>query len=158
MNCLLQGPVYSVIEFSQIAKDLDQTEQMRMSEQGINSPEYQRFMAQPSNNMDDTGFFSIQVIIKALELWQLEMIQFNSSDVFARRCTHDPTFPDAYIINMESHWFCLRKLDGIWFNLDSLLDQPKFMSNLYIGEYLQQMAQEGYTIYTIKGDLSRVKV
>uniref|UniRef100_A0A8I3X2H3 Ataxin-3 homolog n=1 Tax=Callithrix jacchus TaxID=9483 RepID=A0A8I3X2H3_CALJA len=49
LNNLLQGEYFSPVELSSIAHQLDEEERMRMAEGG-----------QPSGNMDDSGFFSIQ--------------------------------------------------------------------------------------------------
>ena len=35
---------------------------------------------QPSSNMDDSGYFSVQVISKALRVWGLELLPFGSND------------------------------------------------------------------------------
>lgn len=40
-----------------------------MAESGEESEEYRNFLKQPSGNMDDSGFFSIQVISKALQVY-----------------------------------------------------------------------------------------
>ena len=62
LNALLQGPYYTAVDLADLAKQLDEAERQRMSEgNDPDSEEYRRFMAQPSANMDDTGFFSVQV-------------------------------------------------------------------------------------------------
>lgn len=125
-------------------------------------------MQQPSGNMDDTGFFSVQVISQALILWNLELIPLYSSDEYARKSREDPTHVSVYIFNMESHWFCIRRFTSTnenftsegasapptsWFNLNSLLSRPEFMSSLYLTEYLKQMREEGYSIFVVRGEL-----
>lgn len=115
--------------------------------------------------MDDTGFFSVQVISRALALWNLELIPLNSTDEYATRIRNDPTNAQAFIFNMESHWFCVRRFQNIktgpniaakhsyaFFNLNSLLSQPEYMSSLYLTEYLKQMLNEGYSIFVVKGE------
>lgn len=116
-------------------------------------------MQQPSGNMDDTGFFSVQVISRALTLWNVEMIPLHSSDEYAQHCRDNLTRVRAYILNMESHWFCLRRFSPedspltLWFNLNSLFAKPEFMSSSYLIEYLSQMEKEGYSIFIVKGEL-----
>ena len=153
LNFALQGPYFSAIDLAELARKLDEDERQKMAENGMESPEYRRFMQQPSGNMDDTGFFSVQVISSALALWSLELIPLNSSDPLARACRHDPTQVTAYIFHMENHWFCIRRFNDVWFNLNSLLKRPKYMSSLYLTEYLQQMEQEGYMVFIVKGEL-----
>ncbi|XP_061467962.1 ataxin-3 isoform X5 [Rhineura floridana] len=59
LNNLLQGEYFSPVELSSIAQQLDEEERIRMAEGGVSSEEYRTFL-QPSVNMDDSGFFSIQ--------------------------------------------------------------------------------------------------
>eukprot|EP00075_Anas_platyrhynchos_P022781 XP_027312034.1 ataxin-3-like [Anas platyrhynchos] len=63
LNNLLQGEYFSPVELSSIAQQLDEEERMRMAEGGVSSEEYRTFLQQPSVNMDDSGFFSIQVSV-----------------------------------------------------------------------------------------------
>lgn len=114
--------------------------------------------------MDDTGFFSVQVISKALALWNLDLIPLNSTDSVAVAIRQNATKAQAYIFNMESHWYCIRrfKCDAThrppsnepyaYFNLDSLLSQPDYMSSSFLTEYLLQMQNEGYSIFIVSGD------
>ncbi|XP_075782816.1 ataxin-3 isoform X7 [Pelodiscus sinensis] len=60
LNNLLQGEYFSPVELSSIAQQLDEEERMRMAEGGVSSEEYRTFLQQPSGNMDDSGYFSIQ--------------------------------------------------------------------------------------------------
>uniref|UniRef100_A0A9J7Y5H0 ubiquitinyl hydrolase 1 n=1 Tax=Cyprinus carpio carpio TaxID=630221 RepID=A0A9J7Y5H0_CYPCA len=60
LNNLLQGEYFSPVELSSIAEQLDEEERMRMAEGGVQTEEYRTFLQQPSGNMDDSGFFSIQ--------------------------------------------------------------------------------------------------
>lgn len=154
LNAALQGPYFSAVDLGELASRLDEDERQRMAENGVDSAEYRRFIDQPSENMDDTGYFSVQVISRALALWSLELTPRNSSDALAQRCRNDPSQAAAFIFHQENHWFCIRRFAGdVWFNLNSVLDSPKFMSNIYIAEYLQQMEQEGYMVFIVSGKL-----
>uniref|UniRef100_A0A8C9IST9 ubiquitinyl hydrolase 1 n=1 Tax=Piliocolobus tephrosceles TaxID=591936 RepID=A0A8C9IST9_9PRIM len=66
----------------------------------------------PSGNMDDSGFFSIQVISNALKVWGLELILFNSPEY--QRLRIDPINERSFICNYEEHWFTVRKLGKQW--------------------------------------------
>eukprot|EP00088_Acartia_fossae_P013727 TRINITY_DN17264_c0_g1_i3.p1 TRINITY_DN17264_c0_g1~~TRINITY_DN17264_c0_g1_i3.p1 ORF type:complete len:584 (+),score=150.03 TRINITY_DN17264_c0_g1_i3:187-1752(+) len=103
--------------------------------------------------MDDSGFFSVQVISKALSVWGLELIPYESSDTLATRARQSPLAANAYICNYREHWFTIRRLGTQWFNLNSLLEFPELVSNTYLGEFLAQLRQEGYSIFILKGDL-----
>uniref|UniRef100_A0A3B4B4P0 ubiquitinyl hydrolase 1 n=1 Tax=Periophthalmus magnuspinnatus TaxID=409849 RepID=A0A3B4B4P0_9GOBI len=60
LNNLLQGEYFTPVDLSSIAQQLDEEERIRMAEGGVGSEEYRTFLQQPSGNMDDSGFFSIQ--------------------------------------------------------------------------------------------------
>ncbi|XP_005047576.2 PREDICTED: ataxin-3 [Ficedula albicollis] len=124
---------------------------MRMAEGGVSSEEYRTFLQQPSVNMDDSGFFSIQVISNALKVWGLELILFNSPEY--QRLGIDPINEKSFICNYKEHWFTVRKLGKQWFNLNSLLMGPELISDTYLALFLAQLQQEGYSIFVVKGDL-----
>jgi len=54
----------------------------------------------------------------------------------------------AFILNCDQHWFTLRKFGdsegvGPWFNLNSSLDRPEWVSETYLGALLQQAEADG---------------
>ncbi|XP_053488456.1 ataxin-3 [Ictalurus furcatus] len=151
LNNLLQGEYFTPVDLSSIAHQLDEEERMRMAEGGLLSEEYRTFLQQPSGNMDDSGFFSIQVISNALSVWGLELILFNSREY--QRLTIDPVNEKAFICNYKEHWFTVRKLGHQWFNLNSLLTGPELISDTYLALFLAQLQQEGYSIFVIRGNL-----
>ncbi|TRY69699.1 hypothetical protein DNTS_008908, partial [Danionella cerebrum] len=166
LNNLLQGEYFSPVELSSIAHQLDEEERMRMAEGGVQSVEYQTFLEvhnihkcttdsrllpacltqrcalylqQPSGNMDDSGFFSIQVISNALSVWGLEIILFNSREYQMLRI--DPIHEKAFICNYKEHWFTVRKLGR------------QLISDTYLALFLAQLQQEGYSIFVVRGNL-----
>jgi len=153
LNSLLQGQFYSAVDLAELATELDTMERVRMGEMGEDSPEYQRFIQQPSANMDDSGFFSVQVISRALSVWGLELVPLNSSNPAAVRAKASAISATAYICNYREHWFTIRRLGSQWFNMNSLLEGPELVSNTYLGEFLAQLQQEGYDIFLVTGEL-----
>lgn len=153
LNSLLQGQFYSAIDLGELAAELDTMERRRMAEMGEDSAEYRAFIQQPSANMDDSGFFSVQVISRALSVWGLDLVPRDSSDPAAVRAKSSPIAANAYICNYREHWFAIRRLGNQWFNLNSLLEGPELVSNSYLGEFLAQLQQEGYSIFLVTGTL-----
>ncbi|CAL8272767.1 unnamed protein product [Merluccius merluccius] len=151
LNNLLQGEYFTPVDLSSIAHQLDEEERMRMAEGGMASEEYRTFLQQPSGNMDDSGFFSIQVISNALGVWGLELILFNSREY--QTLMINPIDEKAFICNYKEHWFTIRKLGQQWFNLNSLLTGPELISDTYLALFLAQLQQEGYSIFVIRGNL-----
>ncbi|XP_030855132.1 ataxin-3 isoform X2 [Strongylocentrotus purpuratus] len=151
LNSLLQGSYFSAVDLASIAQDLDDVEGAHMAEGGVDSVEYLRFQEQPSTNMDDSGFFSVQVISKALFVWELVSIPIGSSE--AGIASVYPERECAFICNFREHWLTIRKLGNQWFNLNSLLTGPELISDTYLSMFLAQLQKEGYSIFVIRGSL-----
>ncbi|XP_013400841.1 ataxin-3 isoform X2 [Lingula anatina] len=153
LNALLQGPYFTAVDLAEIARQLDESERRHMAVAGEDSEDYRRFLEQGSTNMDDSGFFSIQVINKALEVWALDMIPYNSPDPVAVGARENPVEQQAFICNFKEHWLSIRKLGHQWFNLNSLLTEPELVSDTFLAMFLMQLQQEGYSIFVITGHL-----
>jgi hypothetical protein len=71
----------------------------------------------------------------------------------------------AFILNLEQHWFTLRRfgdadpvidLDeghGLWFNLNSFLKSPEWISRTHLGMLIQQLEAEG--MFLVLGGMCR---
>uniref|UniRef100_A0A2K5F648 ubiquitinyl hydrolase 1 n=1 Tax=Aotus nancymaae TaxID=37293 RepID=A0A2K5F648_AOTNA len=141
LNNLFQGEYFSPVELASTAHQLDEEERMRMAEGGVSSEDYRAFLQQPSGNMDDTGFFSIQVIINALKFWGLDVILLNSPAY--QKLGINPINERSFICNYEQHWFTIRKFGKLWFNLDSLLAGPELISDTYLALFLSKLQKGG---------------
>ncbi|XP_075228603.1 ataxin-3-like isoform X2 [Lycorma delicatula] len=153
LNALLQGPYFTPVDLATLGQLMDDEERMRMAESGVDSDDYRRFLEQPSGNMDDSGYFSVQVINSALDVWGLELVPYNSTEPRAVLAQQNPTEMKAYICNYRDHWFTIRRLGHQWFNLNSLLSGPELISNTYLSMFLAQLQQEGYSIFVVFGNL-----
>ncbi|XP_027630506.1 ataxin-3 isoform X4 [Tupaia chinensis] len=135
---------------------------MRMAEGGVTSEDYRTFLQQPSGNMDDSGFFSIQVISNALKVWGLELILFNSPEY--QRLRIDPINERSFICNYKEHWFTVRKLGKQGDLPDCEADQLLQMIRVQqmhrpklIGEELAQLKDQSAFVFRVhKTDLERV--
>lgn len=150
LNSLLQGPYFTAVDLSTLAQKLDDEERERMAECGEESEEYRKFLQQPSGNMDDSGYFSVQVISSALQVWGLELVPYSSTD---ERLHSNPSEMTAFICNFRDHWFTIRKISNHWFNLNSLLSRPELISDTYLALFLAQLKNDGYSIFAVLGEL-----
>ncbi|KAJ3244181.1 Ataxin-3 [Chytriomyces hyalinus] len=151
LNSLLQGQYFSPVDLSQIASDLDNQELSALAEGGNNPPNTANFTSQ---NFDDSGFFSIQVIQNALSVWNLQLSPIGASSNAAIR--NDPASAPAYILNLNEHWLTLRsfgKSRSRWYNLDSTKDQPSYVSEFYLQALLSQLQADGYSVFLVQGVL-----
>lgn len=153
LNSLLQGPYFTPVDLSTLAQRMDDEERQRMAECGEESEEYRKFLEQPSGNMDDSGYFSVQVISSALQVWGLELVPYSSTDDRVKSALTNPCNMKAFICNYKDHWFTIRQLGNQWFNLNSLLNKPELISDTYLALFLAQLKNDGYSIFVVLGDL-----
>ncbi|BET02529.1 Ataxin-3 [Nesidiocoris tenuis] len=153
LNALLQGQYFSAVDLAKLAENVDEQERAVMAESGVDSEEYKRFLQQPSHNMDDSGFFSVQVISSALAVWGLDLVPLASCDPLALEAADRLESQTAYICNYRQHWFTIRKFANQWFNLNSLLSGPELITTFYLSMFIQQLRNEGYSIFVVKGAL-----
>ena len=53
---------------------------------------------------------------------------------------------------MDKHWFYIRKIGDVWYNLNSTNQYPEIISDFYLGAFIQGVSTSGYTIFTVKGE------
>ncbi|GIX91315.1 ataxin-3 [Caerostris extrusa] len=153
LNALLQAPYFTAVDLAALARQIDEQERSQMAEGGLQSEDYRKFVQQPSSNVDDSGYFSVQVIACALKVWGLDLIPYNSQNPLAEAAREDPTNKCAYICNFRDHWITIRKLGNQWFNLNSLLEGPELISDTFLALFLAQLQNEGYSIFIVDGKL-----
>ncbi|KAJ7497317.1 Josephin-domain-containing protein [Mycena latifolia] len=136
LNSLLQGNYFTAPDLSEIARGLDVLEESYDDEN----------LGTRSGNMDDSGFFSVQVLDNALKVWGLNLARWRGEEM---RPFHDhPENQLAFILNYEQHWFTLRRFGPHWFNLNSF-SEPEWISKLYLGMVLQQAEADGYSVFAV---------
>ncbi|VDO29952.1 unnamed protein product [Onchocerca flexuosa] len=140
VNMLLQGSYFTAVDLAEIASEIDSREGRVLNEQDV-----------MSHNVDDSGYFSLQVIAEALKVFNLELIPFNNPRAAAFR--DDPTLGQAYICNLNEHWFAVRRLGFQWFTLNSLLPTPRLISDTYLSLFFAQLINDGYSIFVVEGVL-----
>ncbi|KZT28995.1 Josephin-domain-containing protein [Neolentinus lepideus HHB14362 ss-1] len=144
LNNLLQGNYFTAPDLSSIASSLDALEGIYHTDAA----------GGPSTNMDDTGFFSVQVLENALNVWGLNLVRWRSPAM--RQLQSRPHEQLGFILHLEQHWFTLRRFgqsdkagQSHWFNLNSFLQAPEWVSRTYLGMVLQQAEAEGYSVFAI---------
>ncbi|XP_014667729.1 PREDICTED: ataxin-3-like isoform X2 [Priapulus caudatus] len=143
LNALLQGAYFTPVDLATLGQQLDDEERARMAEGGAESEDYRAFLQQPSGNMDDSGYFSIQVLSAALKVWGVDLVPYSSRNPIALAAKANPVNQRAFICNFKDHWLTVRKLGNQWFNLNSLLTGPELISNTYLALFLTQLQHEG---------------
>ncbi|CAH8615492.1 unnamed protein product [Dicrocoelium dendriticum] len=144
LNALLQGPYFNAVDLAELAAQLDQEESDQLGH--VNN-------SRTSHNMNEEGYFSVQVISKALSIWSLELVPFLRKSPEADAARAHPENQQAFVCNFQSHWFTIRRFGPHWFNLDSTLSKPGLISPTYLTIYLAQLQQEGHSIFFVSGPL-----
>jgi len=150
LNNLLQREIFSAISLADIARKLDEDENQYLA---TTSSQRELFQPRQSQNMDDSGFFSIQVLQRALEVFDIELISYTSQQPMAQRAREQPTSIQAYICNLREHWLTIRRFGTQYFDLNSVSATPKLISDTYLSLYLAQLQHSGYSIFICNGVL-----
>ncbi|WVF73055.1 hypothetical protein IAT40_007873 [Kwoniella sp. CBS 6097] len=148
LNNVLQQYTYSEFDLADIAKKLDQAENATLDASHQNKKSY---------NLDDTGFFSISVLERALEVWDLSLVRWRGEAMKAYQ--EHPEDQTAFILNLSSHWLPLRRFapnpphaaaTKRWYNLNSFHQTPEWISPTYLRLFLTQAEQEGYSVFVVR--------
>ncbi|CAN6576202.1 unnamed protein product [Malus baccata var. baccata] len=151
VNTVLQGPFFSEFDLAALASDLDRKErQMMLVEGGFHAGD---FLSEESHNVSLDGDFSIQVLQKALEVWDLQVIPLDSP--VAEPAQIDPELENAFICHLQDHWFCIRKVSREWYNFDSLYAAPLHLSKFYLSAYLDTLKGSGWSIFLVRGNFPK---
>jgi ataxin-3 len=77
-----------------------------------------RFLnADQSRNMDDSGFFSSQVMDEALKTYNLQLVRWRHPSL--RSIQESPDSQEAFVFNLSQHWFVIRRFGHskhFWFD------------------------------------------
>ena len=153
LNSLLQGPYFTAEDLTAIAVEFDERERNLMRESGVESADFLKYMAEDSGNAAADGNYSIQVLTRALEQWNLKCLPVMSQE--AGTAWQAPQRERAFICNLDRHWLTLRRCEiadpnvhaggtGGWWNFNSTFPAPRPISDLYLTEFLHQLKDEGY--------------
>ncbi|EGG21092.1 hypothetical protein DFA_00967 [Cavenderia fasciculata] len=153
LNALLQGSYFTAVELANLAHQLDEEERDVMMQAGVDSAEFIKFAAEGSSNVADDGFYSIQVLERALTQFGLSCTSINNSE--NKDVVANPLKEDGFICNLSEHWFTLRKIQGSWFDLNSI-KKPTFLSDFYVSLYLETLRQQGWNIFVVRGNYPQV--
>ncbi|GAA5945074.1 josephin domain-containing protein [Sporobolomyces koalae] len=142
INNLLQSELFSPASLADIATELDMLESAQLDPGTRLRGEYE------SQNVDESGFFSVQVAEKALEVVGLRLVRWGSQELAHY---HDkPEQIEAYVLNQHQHWFSLRRFaSNRFYNLDSCIPEPSWISETYLGLQLREFEMRGYSIFAV---------
>jgi ataxin-3 len=102
---------------------------------------------QGSGNVDPSGNFSIQVLRAALtNAFGLSLPNIRQQGALG---SHDVTDVDGFICNKDSHWFAIRKINGRYWNLNSMQERPEIISHFRLAAEIQALQDSGYSVFMV---------
>jgi ataxin-3 len=136
LNNLVQARWFDEVQLAEIGRDMDRREAALLEAPSA---------THESQNVRSDGFFSIQVILQALQRAGLSCDQMGSP---SQREPGDA----GYIFNRREHWFALRRIgDRHWFDLNSMSKTPQEMSPAHVDLFLQAHFEKGYSVFSVRG-------
>ena len=101
LNAILQGQFFDPSQLAQIADEISEYER---NELGISTQDAKNIS---SRHMDETGFFSLEVVDRALRAWDMSLVRWRSCEELRERYVH-PEREFAFLLNLGHHWIALR--------------------------------------------------
>lgn len=86
-------------------------------------------------------------------MWDLQVIPLDSP--VAEASKHEPETENAFICHLHDHWFCIRKVNGEWYNFNSLYPAPEHLSKFYLSAYLDSLKGSGWSIFLVRGNFPK---
>lgn len=148
LNAILQGHFYDPSQLAQIADELADHQRIEL---GISMEDIDQ-----NSHVDETGFFSVDVIDRALNAWDMGLVRWRPCRALADRYEH-PEREFAFLLNLESHWIALRGFGRnykYWyvcvfayfrFNLNSYFERPQWIGDAYLSTFLEQVCYISFT-------------
>jgi ataxin-3 len=67
----------------------------------------------------------------------------------------DPEQEIAFICHLHDHWFCIRKVNGEWYNFNSLYPAPEHLSKFYLSAFIDTLKGSGWSIFAVRGNFPK---
>ncbi|GAA5945436.1 hypothetical protein JCM1841_001509, partial [Sporobolomyces salmonicolor] len=143
LNNLLQSALFTPQDLADVARQLDALEAAQLDPGTTMGGERE------SQNYDDSGFFSIQVMEAALKVFGLRLVRWGSKEMASVH--NHPERIEAFLLNHQLHWFSIRRFGppSRFYNLDSCIPAPQWISEMYLGLTLREAELQGYTILAV---------
>ena len=141
LNNLLQGFHFSVDSLAEIAAEVDERERKVMQSEGFGSA-----CGSGSQNVDQAGNFSIQVLREALSRVGLSLTSLMAESL--RASDMDVTTRSGFVLHKDNHWFTVRSVNGNFWNLDSVKPRPLRISHFDLAREMGEFLNAGYIAFT----------
>jgi len=151
LNNLVQACVFTPEGLAQIAHTLNNMELKFMAdnnEGGTTSKDYLRRAAEENQFVDASGNFSIEVLRAALQnQYSISLPSILQENMRNQEVTDF----EGFICNKESHWFAIRKINDLFWNLNSTLERPEQISHFRLAAEIESFQASGYSVFCVDG-------
>lgn len=131
LNSLLQGPYFTPVELGEIAQEIEAQEKQ------LGLP--------PGQNVGMSGLFSVQVLINSAALYHLKV------DYIHYPHSLDLTRETGLVTNKGAHWKAYRQLSARWYDLNSLSEQPTFVTEADIKGDIEGVFEKAGVVLAVRG-------
>jgi len=151
LNNLVQACVFTPESLAEIAHTLNNMELKFMAdnnEGGTLSQDYLKRAAEENQFVDASGNFSIEVLRSALlRRYSRSLPSILQENMKEREVTD----MEGFICNREAHWFAIRKINGLYWNLNSTLERPVQISHFRLAAEIESFQRSGYSVFCVDG-------
>ena len=142
---------FTIASLAVIAQDLDAIElNLMLGYDGEINADTMNYMAHGSNNCDEDGNYSIQVLTIAFRQHGLSLEVWNHH--------LDPTQENCFILNCDHYWFAIRKIRNRYRILDSTKNGPEMIGEFFLTAILGGLIFSGKSVHTaVRGLLLQKK-
>eukprot|EP00388_Colpodella_angusta_P005442 GDKJ01016830.1.p1 GENE.GDKJ01016830.1~~GDKJ01016830.1.p1 ORF type:complete len:390 (+),score=82.25 GDKJ01016830.1:179-1348(+) len=140
LNALFQGPAFTEADLKTYANEISKKEQELLAGE--------KNLENENNHANSQGYFSWTVIERALK-----KNGFSAKSIFHEENKHiwmNPQSQRGFIIHIGDHWYALRQIDGVWYDLNSL-KAPAVIPN--IQNLLVNLRANNATIFVVEGPI-----
>ena len=142
LNNLLQGPFFGAGDLAQLALSLDDAERALLDD-----AELAAAASAGSHRIDmNTGDFSIDVLSSALAQHSLQIVNVDHAEV-AEGTADQPEAEEGFLVHKSSHWFGLRRVASMWWNVDSKLPRPMLIAEEHLAPFISKLRLDGCSLH-----------
>ena len=149
LNNLMQGPAFGAGDLAAIALKLDEAEQALLDDAA--AAVFAADLADGrSHRLDQrSGDFSFEVLAAALETHGCQLINCDHASV-AEAVGSAPEAEEGFLVHRSSHWFALRRVASLWWNVDSKLPRPVLIVSEDLATFIGQLRAAGHTLHVAR--------
>ena len=152
LNNLLQGPAFGAGDLAAIALKLDEAERALLTDDTAAAVFAAEIAEGRSHRLDmSSGDFAFEVLAAALETRACHLINVDHASV-AEAAGSCPEEEEGFLVHRSSHWFALRRVASLWWNVDSKLPRPTLIVTEDLSAFIGKLRAAGHTLHVCRSE------